>query len=70
MKVNSNSHNSIIYNLIGGTVFRYNMAYYMKTSEYNATKELCGCVNIETGSFEWLKDSFLVEYYEAEVTLK
>ena len=70
MIVNTNEHINTIYDLIDGTVFRYDDSYYIKTTEYHEVKRLCGCVNIETGAFDWLIDNMTVAYYEAEVTLK
>lgn len=70
MKVNTKERVSTIYNLIDGTIFQYDGSYYIKTTEYNVCKRLCGCVNIETGAFDWLMDNMTITYYEAEVTIK
>lgn len=70
MNVKSNRHISTIYNLIDGTLFYYEGTFYIKTTEYNVTKKLCGCVDINSGAFDWLNDNITVEYFEAEVILK
>ena len=70
MNVKTNASTTTLYNLIDGTVFRYNGNYYIKTSDYDSCAKTCLCVVLTSGETFFLTDSIVVEYYEAEVILK
>ena len=70
MIVKPNRPCSTIYNLIDGTVFCYKGIYYIKTENYDSVTRRCTCVNLANGAVFELSDNIVVQFYEAEVTIK
>ena len=67
---NQHLNKSTIYNLSKGTLFRYGSDYYIKSDKYNCTNRTYTCLCLVDGTLAQIDDSVIVEYYDAEVTIK
>lgn len=70
MKVIKSDGMKQVQNLKASDVFRWLDNYYLVLNRYDSAKASQLCADIETGECVYLEYSTLVDYYDAEVTIK
>ena len=70
MKVIRRDTTKQVQNLKAGDIFRWLDNYYLVLNRYDSAKATQLCADIETGECTYIEYETLVDYYDAEVTLK